>query len=346
MNTTLYACLAGFFTIVFWISAVPATTAGPQPGQFLHILSSQDKQSEQKKSPLQVVLKEGQTGAMLTLTFTGEQLTLDKGADVAPPGGMYSLTLDGMTFLQESFTGPTLQTEKILPLQAAANGAHTLHCELRYATGKTYQAELPFVFNSAPSVTIEKGEGKQSQHDPTVALNFFNEGQEIVGYLDVAVDERSVATVQIGAQANGGKKTLSQWMEKPLMTASLSQGNHLIKITATSLNGGKTVQFVPFEVETLPGFEVTQSKEGTFEVLTATFQQAADTYQGSLDLFYQQGVILSLQSRETAIFLKKADVISAFAQHKLPLPQQPVSLVVCLRSVNNTENWQVVSFQP
>ena len=82
------------------------------------------------------------------------------------------------------------------------------------------------------------------------------------------------------------------------------------------------------------------------EIIKASFQQANNAYSGSLDVFYQQGVILSLQTKEPTLTLKKSDITQAFTQHKLLLPTQPVTLVVCLRSANNTENWQPLSFHP
>jgi hypothetical protein len=91
---------------------------------------------------------------------------------------------------------------------------------------------------------------------------------------------------------------------------------------------------------------VTKNKDGAIESIKASFQQANNAYSGSLDVFYQQGVILSLQTKEPALMIKKSDIAQAFTQHKLQLPTKPVTLVLCLRSANNTENWQPVVFLP
>jgi hypothetical protein len=344
-RTHLIAAISVVLSVFLSISAATGATAEPQTKQFIQIMPKQGK-PDTKNSPLQLGIKEGKKGALFTVTFSGDKLTLEKGAQPAPPGGMYTILLDGNLVLQESFSGATLQTEKALPLQTAANGEHTLRCELHYAIGKTYQAELSFTFDAAPAVFLEKTDGKSNNVDPVLTLLFFNDGQENIGFLDVVVDERSLGVTQIAAQSNGEKKSLSQWMGKPVAIADLPQGKHLIKLTATSTSGTESVQYVPFHVETLPVLEVTKNKDGAMESIKASFQQANNAYSGSLDVFYQQGVILSLQTKEPALMIKKSDIAQAFTQHKLQLPTKPVTLVLCLRSANNTENWQPVVFLP
>ncbi|WP_321283830.1 hypothetical protein [uncultured Vibrio sp.] len=313
--------------------------------QFVQLLPKPDKQ-EDTKGPLQLGLKDGKTGALLTITFTGEKITLEKGAQAIPPGGMYTVSLDGSIVLQETFNEPTLKTEKPLPMQTSANGDHIVRCELRYSIGKTYQAELPFSFDATPIISLEKIDPSSPSPDPALGLQFYSESQKIIGVIDVAVDERSLGVTQISAQANGEKKPLSKWMGKPISVAELSPGQHLIRLTATGTNGGESVKYIPFKVEAIPVLNVDKNQEGTVESIKATFLQASNAYSGSVNVYYQHGVILSVQSKEPSVLIKKSDIVQAFSQHKLTLPTTPVTLVVGLRSANNTENWQTILFQP
>ncbi len=340
----LLSLTVAFIVLANMSSAIAATAESPTK-QFVQLLPKQGKQ-EAKKTPLQLNIKEDKKGVQLVVTFTGEKITLKKGAQAAPPGGMYTITLDGTLVLQETFSEPTLQVEKMLPMQTLANGEHVVCCELHYSIGKTYQAELPFMFDATPIVTLEKLDPKSSSPDPMASFRFYSENQEVVGFIDVAVDERSFGVTQISAQANGEKKPLSQWTGRSIAVAELPPGQHLIRLTATGANGSENVQFIPFQVEALPTLDVTKNKEGAMESIKATFLQAGNTYSGSVDIFYQHGVILSLQSKEPSVVIKKSDILQAFAQHKLPLPAKPATLVVGLRSANNTENWQTILFQP
>jgi hypothetical protein len=325
-------------------SAIGATTE-PQPKQFVQLLPKTGKQ-DTKNAPLQLNIKDGKDGTLVAITFAGEKITLEKGAQAAPPGGMYTISLDGSMVLQETFSEPTLHIEKPLPMQTLGNGDHVVRCELHYSIGKTYEAELPFRFDATPIITLEKPDPKSPVPDPLVGFQFYKEKQEVGGFIDVAVDERSLGVTQITSQTNGEKKPLSQWMGKPITIAELPPGQHLIRLTATGTNGGESIQFIPFKVESLPMFNVDKNKEGTMENIKATFLQASSAYSGSVDVYYQHGVILSVQSREPSVLIKRSDIVQAFSQHKLSLPTKPATLVVALRSANNTENWQTILFQP
>lgn len=326
------------------MSPAIGATAESQPKQFIQLLPKQGKQ-DTKNAPLQLGIKENKNGAQLTILFTGEKITLEKGPQAIPPGGMFTVSLDSTLVTQETFSEPTLQIEKMLPMQTLANGEHVVRCEL-HSLGKTYQAEVLFTFDATPIVTLEKFNPKAPSPDPAVFLRFYNENQEVVGFVDVAVDERSLGVTQIATRNNGEKKPLSQWLGKPIAVAELPPGQHLIKLTATGSNGGQNVQFMPFQVEALPTLEVMKNKDGAMESFKAGFLPSNNAYAGSIDIFYRQGVILSLQSKEPTVVVNKGDIVHAFAQHKLPPPAKPTLLVVCLRSANNTENWQTILFQP
>lgn len=340
----IFSFTVALIVLVNMSFAIGATT-GPQAKQFVQLLPKPGKQ-DTKNAPLQLNIKEGKNGILLTITFAGEKITLEKGAQAVPPGGMYTVSLDGSLVLQETFSEPTLHIEKPLPMQILGNGDHVVRCELHYSIGKTYEAELPFNFDATPIISLEKPGPKSPAPDPLVGFQFYNEKQEVVGFLDVAVDARSLGVTQITSQANGEKKPLSQWTGKPISIAELPPGQHLIRLTATGSNGGESVQFIPFEVEALPMLNVDKNKEGAMENIKATFFQADSVYSGSVEVFYQHGVILSLQSKEPSVHIKKSDIVQAFAQHKLSLPTKPVPLVVALRSANNTENWQTIMFLP
>jgi hypothetical protein len=339
----LFSCVVALIVLVNMPPAIYAA-AEPTTRQFIQLQSKPGKQ-DGKNTPLQLGIKEGKQGVQLSITFSGEKITLEKGAQTIPPGGMFTVSLDGTLMVQETFSEPTLHVEKMLPMQTLANGEHVVRCELR-SLGKTYQAEMPFTFDATPIVTLEKFDPKSPAPDPVTSFRFYNENQEIVGFIDVAVDERSLGVTQIATQNNGERKPLSQWLGKPIAVAELPPGQHLIKLTATGSSGAENIQFIPFRVEAVPILDVAKNKEGTMESIKATFLQASGAYSGTVDIIYRQGVILSIQSKEPTVLINKGDIVQAFAQHKLPLPSKPTHLVVGLRSANNTENWQAILFQP
>jgi len=305
------------------IASAIGSTAAPRSKQFVQFLPQQDEQ-DTKNAPLQLDIKERENGTLLIITFNGAKITLDKEAAPVPPGGIYTVSLDASIVLQGTFDEPTIKIEKPLSLQTLTNGEHLVRCELHYS-----------IDNS-----------KLTAFDPLVGFKFYKEDQKNVGFIDVAIDERSLGVAEIQAQANGETKLLSQWLGKTISVAELPPGQHLLGLTATGTNGGESVQFIPFTVEALPILNVEKNKDGTMERIKATFLQANNAYSGSVDVFYRHGVILSLQSRETSVLIEKSHILQAFAQHKLQLPTIPTPLVVSLRSANNTENWQTILFLP
>jgi len=327
------------------IASAIGSTAAPRSKQFVQFLPQQDEQ-DTKNAPLQLDIKERENGTLLIITFNGAKITLDKEAAPVPPGGIYTVSLDASIVLQGTFDEPTIKIEKPLSLQTLTNGEHLVRCELHYSIGETYKAELPFSFDATPIISLGKNNSKLTAFDPLVGFKFYKEDQKNVGFIDVAIDERSLGVAEIQAQANGETKLLSQWLGKTISVAELPPGQHLLGLTATGTNGGESVQFIPFTVEALPILNVEKNKDGTMERIKATFLQANNAYSGSVDVFYRHGVILSLQSRETSVLIEKSHILQAFAQHKLQLPTIPTPLVVSLRSANNTENWQTILFLP
>ncbi|MBM9536061.1 hypothetical protein [Desulfobulbus alkaliphilus] len=298
-------------------------------------------------SPLRLELSEKQSGVVARIIFTGEHHSSAAEEDFQiPPGGLLTLALNGHVIFQEAFTGTTLAIERKISLQTVPSGEHLLGCELQYSLGTIHQAEVAFLLRAAPSVEISRDQEGEKGFDPFVTLNFLGEGEETVGFFEVAMDEHPVGMVEVTAQDNGNTRKLSEWLGSPLKTATLPQGIHLVKITAHGLNGEETARFVSFAVDHLPEVNTTVDKEGNIEVIKASFHPAEEIYAGAMDIFYQQGVILSLQSREPTLTVHKKDLMNAFVRHNLALPQQPVSLVVCLRAANASENWHVVSFLP
>ena len=343
---TWTAWWAGFVLLLLAPVAKSAMTSS-YGGGFIQLLPTKNSESAAELSPLRLELMEKQSKVVARIIFAGEQGTFELGEEFqAPPGGMFTLMLNGQVILQESFTGASLAIERNISFHTVPSGEHVLGCELYYNMGTIYQAEAPFILSAAPSVEINRNQEREHGSDPSMTFTFLGEGQEVVGYLEVAMDEHPVSMMQVTAQDNGNTRKLSEWMGSPLKTAALPQGIHLIKITARGLNGEETAKFVSFAVDYLPKLAATVDSEGNIEVITATFHQAEEGYSGVIDVFFQQGVILSRQSRESDLTVDKTDLVSAFTQHNVPLPLQPVPLVVCLRAANTSENWQVVSFLP
>ena len=327
--------------------AAKSTIGSIYDGGFIQVLPDKAGESAEEASPLRLELMEKKSGVVARIIFAGEQSAFEAGEELqTPPGGMLTLTLNGHVILQESFTGSTLAIERRISFHTVPSGEHLLGCELHYSMGTIYQSEVAFILNAAPSVVIGKNQDREQGFDPSVTFTFFDAVEEIVGFFEVAVGENPVGMMQVTAQDNGTTRKLSEWLGSPLKKAALPQGIHLIKITARGLNGEETVKFASFAIDHLPSLTTTVDNEGYIEVIKASFHQADEVYSGSIDIYYQQGVILSLQSSEPVLTVHKTDLTNAFVRHNLPLPQQPVSLVVSLRAANASENWRVVTFLP
>ncbi len=309
-----------------------------------HIIVNHEK-SLKNKNRLLLDIKEKTNKLVLSINFTEKNVHDLKNTGTNNKDGMFTVLIDDNFLFQEVFTGSDLKTEKTIPLHTVSNGEHILRCEIYHGDGKYFKNEVAFLLNSAPSVIVEKEKEKTNSFNPVITLHYFDEGEEMAGHLEILVDERVVGTREIAAKENGKPFNLSQLLGNPLDVASLPPGEHLIAIRALSLNGSETMRYLPFEVETLPKLEVI-TKPDNMDGFKATFLQTGKGHSGSIDIFFRQGIILSRQSKTAEILITKAEVLNAFEQHKLPLPKEPFSLIVCLRSANNTENWQVVSFQP
>jgi hypothetical protein len=348
-NLKMFTRTVWFVGLVLLLFAPVAASATESiyGGGFIQIVAGKTGENAGEPPPLRLELVEKQSGVVARIIFAGEQRSFEEGEELqAPPGGMFTLMLNGNVIHQESFTGVTLATERRISLHTAPSGEYLLGCELHYSMGAVYQAEVPFILSAAPSVEIGEGNDREHGSDPPVTFTFLNEGQEIVGYFEVAIDAYPVSMMQVTAEDNGNTRNLSEWMGSPLETAALPQGIHLITITARGLNGEETTKFVSFAIDHLPKLAVTVNSEGNIEVIRATFHQAKEVYSGGIDIYFQQGVIFSRQTRESGLIVDKSDLVNAFTQHNLPQPQQPVPLVVCIRAANNSENWQMVSFLP
>jgi len=233
--------------------------------------------------------------------------------------------------------------ERPVQLDGTAIGKHVLRCEVDDSAGNRHVGELSFTFDNTPVLTVSGAKSLVNVVDPEISLRFFADGGETTGIVDVSVNERVAGSFQVNVPENGKNRKLSAWLGKPLELGTLHEGRHLLRLDAFGTGGGETTIFVPFEVRSIPELRLVKDAKGRVTGLQALFQGNSAGYAGTVEVYFQRSVILSLQTEEPSLVLDREALRAAFAQHNLELPQGETSLVVCLRSAHMTENWQLVS---
>ncbi len=295
-------------------------------------------------SPLRLELKEVEAGLVASIRFENTEETKEKSLTQDLAKGYYILFLDGLIVSQNTFEEKNLEITHELPL-TTQNGEHTLLCELRDRSGKLYTQSIPFKFDGSPSITTQAVTIKSGEVDLLMTLDFFGQENGVAGFLDIHLDERLITAMDVSPENTHKEVLLSELSDTPLALEPLAQGEHLIRLQATGKNGSSSVVYTSFSVNTPPSLKINRDSNELIKDLVVSFAQVPSGYTGSVNLFYRQGVILSIHSKDPVTTISRSNILEAFEKHNHTIPDQPVSMVLALRSANGLEKWQEVSFK-
>jgi hypothetical protein len=274
-----------------------------------------------------------------------EQRSIPQEIDI-PAGGTVTLFLDDMIVLQQTFTGNEIKIEKTLALEMIPNGDHKLHVEILSHPGGTQTKDISFTLDATPVVEIKSLEIEDGTFDPQVYFFLFGADKDHTGFLEVHVDERFVANVHLRKKDLNKTTKLSELIGKKVDVGGLSLGVHLLRIAAISANGSQGVQYQSFEINIQPAVSVNKTQEGRFGSLQVAFPKTSIGFFGGVEVYYQQGVILSRQAKKSReLTITRAEIEKAFTKYKHDNRPHPLDLVFAIRSSNGFERWVKVDFQ-
>ncbi|MDH3328287.1 MAG: hypothetical protein OEM01_03550 [Desulfobulbaceae bacterium] len=274
-----------------------------------------------------------------------EKDPLLKNADI-PAGGEFTVFLDDLVVLQQTFTGEELKVDKILPSELIQNGKHKLRLEIFSHPGGNQAKEVSFNLDATPIVEIKTLETEEGVFDPRIHLILFGSREENVGFLQVYIDESLAAEVPLKKTDLNKTLSLSDLIGEELNIYGLPQGLHLIRIAAIAVNGSQGAKYESFEINIKPEILVEKDQENHFNLFTATFPKTSIGFYGSVDVYYRQGVIFSKQAKEShQLSITRSEIKKAFDQYKHNNDQFPVDLVFSARSASGSERWTRVEFK-
>jgi hypothetical protein len=222
---------------------------------------------------------------------------------------------------------------------------HIIRCELRTTTGKLFKAKISFRLKASPTIEVETAENGSLLFDPLVTIGFVDKESEVAGHLEVHLDERPIAIVPVAQSDNNKQRPLSKLLQKENFTTPLGQGNHLIRLVAYAINGSETVRYMPFSVDMTPKLKIIRGENEQLKEIKAVFIESSEGFSGFLNIYYQQGVILSKRSREKQLLVTRAEIVSALEEHNQPVPTEATSFVISINSANGVVEWQEIIFR-
>lgn len=339
--TRAFACL-GLFSL-FAVSGVQAVAAFPH--KILAIESTKDSEKD-KKGPLQVELREVENCLKVSIGFAGTNTKKPIEPPLEQVGGSYEIFLDGMIVISESYQGTSLKVSHDVPLTTLQNGKHVLLCEFRSPSGESHKRQIDFAFDGSPVISLmDASLDKEGSLDASVTMHFIGDTDDILGTADVLVDERAVAIVPVHKQHVGKKVSLSELAGKPISAPIMGPGAHLLAVRVRGINGVEAVSYCSFTVQTTPELKTILTKSEIFQEVVATFLKVPQGYSGVVDVFCDQNIVLTRQSQETSISIKRAEVVEGLKKINRDPLDVPIPLVFSLRAANGAENWQKVDFK-
>lgn len=338
----IFFCIA----LITTLTVANAEGADSLPHKTLTVIPPQGNESK-KPSPARFELQEAENGLQFLLHFI--ESNEKKDYPLLPDGvagGDYQILLDGVIVIHEPYKGLPLDITRDIPLTTLQNGKHSLRCELRGPSGEVYKNEIHFLFDGSPVITVTGNTvDKAGMLDPSVTTNFLGDNDGTAGFIDVFLDERPFINVPIKKEATGKKILLSQIIGKPIATASLVPGTHLLTLRATGLNGNAATSYTSFVVNLSPDLKIIRDKNDNFQEAIATFLPNKEGYSGSVEVLYEQNIILAKRDKGTTIAITRAEIVEALKKNKLQLRESSVTFVFSIRAANGSENWQQIDFK-
>lgn len=332
----------GLFSL-FAVIGVEAVAAFPHK---MLAIESINESEQEKKEPLRIELREAENGLKVSIGFAGTNTKKPIEPPLEQVGGEYVIFLDGMIVINESYKGTSLIVSHDVPLTTLQNGKHVLRCELRSPSGESHKRQIDFSFDGSPVINLTDASlDKEGSLDATVTMHFIGDTDDILGTADVLVDERAIATVPIHKQHVGKKVSLSKLAGKPISAPIMGPGAHLLAVRVRGINGVEAVSHCSFTLQTIPELKTILDKSAMFQEAVATFLKAPEGYSGAVDVFCDQDIVLSRQSQETSIAIKRAEIVEGLQKINRETLDVPIPLVFSLRAANGAENWQKIDFK-
>ncbi len=346
-----------YIRIVIAVAALTfvAVCSARQVAAFPHKILSIESPKEHDKgkaSPLQLQLQEVENGLKASIRFAETKADAQEKKPPELPadliGGDYLLFLDEMIVRNETYKGTSLNVVHDVPLTTMQTGKHVLRCELRAPSGEIHKSEIRFVFDGSPALSVtDVAVDKTGILDASVILHILgDDGNGLAGFVHVFLDERPLMNVQIAKEHIGKKTLLSKIIGKPLSTASLVPGTHLLTLQVMGTNGNAAVNYSSFAVSATPELKIVRDKNGEFQEAMATFLKSPEGFSGSIEVFSDQGILLTKRDEGVAVSIKRTEIIEKLEKSSgRELLAGPLSLVFSLRSANGSETWQMVGFK-
>ena len=164
--------------------------------------------------------------------------------------------------------------------------------------------------------------------------------------LEIGIDAQPVQQIPVGIKNNNQPVPLSNFIRDRFDIVRLPQGEHLLKVSATGINGSRAVSYTPFAVDTTPTMSLSRDKKGNLKKLSINFQKSNQGFSGSFEVYLQQDMILARQVREDAAILTRGELNQVLEKYNAsPVEHKMVTIIVAARSANGTEKWTAVDFK-
>jgi len=258
----------------------------------------------------------------------------------------YRIEIDGMMrVVQEYPVGTQNAVEQILPIEELADGIHTIALTVMDFQGKNHTRKREFKLDMRPSISVSVEANDEILFDPKITFSFFGQQNDFAGMVEIYLDDRLIKTADILETQNNKPVSLSELLGFQIHTADLVPGNHLMTITAQSLNTSSNSHILCLTGSiVLPEITVHRSDTGKFEHLEITFPAASNSIVGSAEIHLNHSIILAVRTDQTRLAITRADLLGALEKHGQKI-EDPVTMLLSTRSANQVENWQEFSFQ-
>jgi len=346
--TTLRA-ISFLFIIALLFGSETSAVTGNDGMLLLTENTSATKQNTQS-SPLRLEMVETPTGITISVHYKEKQKQVpDKLLQRIPElisGGEIKLFIDHNLLTQTFFNTKEFDLDQPVNFELLENGDHTAECNINTASGEHFSKTIPFTIDASPRIKVTSHTNKKGVLDPEIKIRFFGTSDDIAGMLEIGIDAQPVQQIPVDIKVNNQQKPLSHFTQEGIDVARLSQGVHLLKIAAIGINGSRTVNYISFEVDTMPTVSLDRDKKGNFKKLSIGFPKSNQGFSGFLEVYLNHNMILARQVREDAATLTRGELKQALEKYNTSSEKHTkLTLIVAVRSANGVEKWTTIDFR-